>query len=677
MSGKKITWRLLGYHWEIYLFIIPTLVLIGLFQYYPAANGIFHSFHRWNGADISEYVGFRNYINLLQNYDFWRSFELAFTLGVWNIIKMMPALLVAICIHRCKSDKIQLFYRILFVIPMVIPGLVIVLIWRAFFFEATSGYLNKFLFSTGFFDVLVWLDTHCFHWGVFVAGNCPAWLGDPKLIIAACIMWGFPWVGSFAVLMYLAKLQSIPQEIYEAADVDGVNWLSKFTKIELPLITSSIKILLVFVIIDSIKDAGMILALAGIEGGPGGNATVPALFMLRKAFIDQDMGFACAVGIVLTIVVMSLQKMSNIITNWAEMKTWHKKTIQFSMLAAAIGILFTGRFIAVGIALLAVSFPYHELFVSCKTAISHLAGGFSLNGNMEKGENLKKMKASTPGKSEIYFGWLCNVFLKCMKHLTILSVLAMAMLPLYLMLIVSLKNNDQFYSAPAKITEPLIWDNWSTSYGLITPCLANSLLISSVTAIFSIFIALCGAYFFARYKMPLSTFLWNAILLLMMMPPIANMIPLFRLLGDLHLLNTLQALIIVGTSAGQIFAIFVLRTFVEDIPMDLFEAAEIDGANHFQQMRVIVLPLAGPVLGTVGVMNFISQWNDFVLPLVIIRDHARLPVMVQLLRMSGEYIKLWGPLMAGYALASIPVIILFIFTMKLFTRGMMEGSIKG
>ena len=121
----------------------------------------------------------------------------------------------------------------------------------------------------------------------------------------------------------------------------------------------------------------------------------------------------------------------------------------------------------------------------------------------------------------------------------------------------------------------------------------------------------------------------------------------------------------------------MLRSFVEDIPHDLFEAADIDGANHFQQMRVVVVPLAGPILGTVGVMNFISQWNDFVLPLIVIRDHARLPVMVQLLRMAGEYIKLWGPLMAGYALASIPIVILFVFTMKLFTKGLAEGAIKG
>jgi multiple sugar transport system permease protein len=94
-------------------------------------------------------------------------------------------------------------------------------------------------------------------------------------------------------------------------------------------------------------------------------------------------------------------------------------------------------------------------------------------------------------------------------------------------------------------------------------------------------------------------------------------------------------------------------------------------------MWVVVRPLSGPILGTVGVMHFLSAWNEFVLPLIIMRDQERLPVMVQLLRLAGEYIKLWGPLMAGYALASLPIIVLFIFAMKLFIRGMTEGAVKG
>src|ERR1039458_10379874 len=118
---------------------------------------------------------------------------------------MIPALAVAVCIHRTRSDKMQFIYRLLFVIPMVIPGLVIALIWRSFFFESTNGLLNRLLYSTGAFNLLCHLDTW-FHWGgIFTPTHAPAWLGDPNLILIACIVWGFPWVASFAVLTHLAK----------------------------------------------------------------------------------------------------------------------------------------------------------------------------------------------------------------------------------------------------------------------------------------------------------------------------------------------------------------------------------------------------------------------------------------------------------------------------------------
>ena len=161
----------------------------------------------------------------------------------------------------------------------------------------------------------------------------------------------------------------------------------------------------------------------------------------------------------------------------------------------------------------------------------------------------------------------------------------------------------------------------------------------------------------------------------MAFPEMVIGIPQFLLIKELGLLNTFWALVLPTVASG--YSIFLLKGFFDTLPKELFEAAEIDGASHFQQMMIIVVPLAGPILGTVGVMNFISQWNDFVMPLIVIRDHARLPVMVQLLRMAGEYIKLWGPLMAGYAMASIPVIVLFVLTMKLFTKGLTEGGVKG
>ncbi len=666
MNAKKIRWKQVKHHWEIYLFIVPALVLIVLFQYYPAASGIFHSFYRWNGADISEFVGLKNYMELLKSPDFWQSFRVALLLGLWNVVKMIPAIAVAVWIHRCSSERMQYVYRLLFVVPMVIPALVVALIWRSFFFEATQGYLNQFLEASGLFALLCKLDAF-FGWGgIFLEGTRPAWLGDPRLILVSCVIWGFPWVGSFAVLTHLAKLQNIPKEIYEAASIDGATWWTKFTRIEIPLIMSSIYLMLVFVIIGTIKDAGMIIALTGgMDGGPGGRATVPALFMLRKAFINQEMGAACAVGIILTLVIMALQKLSSLVLEENQSAMRIRKMLPPAVIAASVFLLFQPGWRAIGVFLFLAAFPYGAVR-------DVLRKRFSRAGQQEirpvfRSRSRHSAPVNKAGE------W----FLRGFKHAAIWAVLGFALLPVYLMLIVSLKTNQQFYEAPGRLTEPLHWHNWVDAWNLISSSVANSIYISTLGTALTLFFALCGAYFFARLRMPLSSFFWNALLVLLMMPSVANLVPLFRLLADLNLLNTLSALILVGTSAGQIFAIFVLRNFVAEIPQDLFEAAEIDGANHFQQMRTVVLPLCGPILGTVGVMHFISEWNEFVLPLIVIRDSAALPVMVQLQRLAGEYIKFFGPLMAGYAIASIPVIVLFIFSMRLFVKGMTEGSIKG
>lgn len=672
MSPKEIRLSGARHHLEIYFLVIPSLLLILAFQYYPAASGIWHSFYRWNGNDIADWIAWSNYLDILFQPDFWASFRVALIIGLWNVVKMVPPLLVAVCIHRCRSLRSQFVYRSLFVIPMVLPGLIVAFIWRQFFFEATTGYLNQFLQVTGMMNCLQWLDAALEWGGIFAPGKQPAWLGDPRLILTAVVIWGFPWVGSFAVLTHLAKLQSIPKEIYEAAEVDGIGWFSRFLHIELPMIAGSIYLLLVFLIIDTLKDAGMIIALAGIEGGPGGTVTVPALFMLRKAFIDQELGYACAVGIVLTLIVLSLQKLSAIFLHWSELRAWQRFSFKVTLLGVSSVMYWLDFFRPLLLLVVALILPWPWLAETCRRIALKVTSVLGAGRQKAQTQWQYTSRASSPSLWRTAGGSI----LRASKHLTICVVLAFSMVPLYLMLIVSGKTNEQFYDNPAGVTLPFHWENWSSAWKIIVPTLANSMFVATTATVLTLFFALGAAYFFARLRMPGSTLLWNAVLILMMLPSIANLVPLFTLLANLNLLNALSALVIVGTSSGLVFAIFVLRNFIQDLPHDLFEAAEIDGAGHFRQMLTVVVPLSGPILGTVGVMRFLAEWNDFVLPLIVISDPEKLPVMVALHRLSGEYVKFWGPLMAGYALASIPIILLFIFSMKLFIRGLTDGAVK-
>lgn len=265
------------------------------------------------------------------------------------------------------------------------------------------------------------------------------------------------------------------------------------------------------------------------------------------------------------------------------------------------------------------------------------------------------------------------------KHLLIWGILSIELLPFYMMMQISFKDNASFLANPWLPAPPSEWhwENWAFAFNLIMPYVANTVFVAVTGTVVGLIFSILGAYFFARYKMPFSGFLWSAFLLLMLMPSVANIVPLFALLQSLNLLNTLWALVILGITGVQVFNIYVLRNFIEDIPKDLFEAAEMDGASHLQQLVNIVIPMSGPIIGTLAILSFLGKWNDFLMPLIILRDQELFTLGVGLIYLDGEYVKQWGKIMAAFFISSIPLIIIFLLTMKLFVRGLSSGAVKG
>jgi ABC-type glycerol-3-phosphate transport system permease component len=265
------------------------------------------------------------------------------------------------------------------------------------------------------------------------------------------------------------------------------------------------------------------------------------------------------------------------------------------------------------------------------------------------------------------------------KHFWIWIILGVELLPFYMMLQISLKDNAIFLENTWLPSSPVtwLWENYVFAVKLILPYVANTVVVAVTATAGTLILALFGAYFFARYKMPFSNFLWSAFLLLMLLPGVANIVPLFALLKQLNLLNTLYALIILGIAGGQVFCIYVLRNFIEDIPKDLFEAAEMDGASHVHQLRNVVIPMSGSILGTLAILMFLGHWNDFLMPLIVLRDPELFTIGVGLIYLDGEYVKQWGKIMAAFFVASLPLILIFLFTMKLFVRGLGSGALKG
>lgn len=295
--------------WKLYLFLIPSLLMVGVFSYFPTVSAVYHSFFRWSGGDAKEFVGFDNFRDVLGDQVFWSSFVVIAILVVANLFKMIPSILIAVLIHRLKSDRWQYWYRVLLVVPMIVPGLVTLFIWK-FFFDPNFGLLNAALDTLGIKTLLVHLDQLC-GWNVFQAGMPISWLGEPSLIVPALILWGFPWIGAVGVLIFLAGLQSIGSEIYEAAELDGVTAFQKFLHIEFPLLMTQIRLNLVLMVIGTLQGFGLMLLLLGDNGGPGGRGMVPGLWMFNRAFTAGEFGYACALGLVLFVFILALTLINN------------------------------------------------------------------------------------------------------------------------------------------------------------------------------------------------------------------------------------------------------------------------------------------------------------------------------------------------------------------------------
>ncbi len=270
-----------------------------------------------------------------------------------------------------------------------------------------------------------------------------------------------------------------------------------------------------------------------------------------------------------------------------------------------------------------------------------------------------------------------NKFAEMCKHLFLWCIYACTFLPLYLMLTISLKDNQQFARNPWFPAPPFHWGNFAVGWAHIGDKIFNTTFVAFTTTFLVIAVAVPGAFFFARYRMPGSKILFFIFMLLMMYPGVANMVPSFKLMCSLGLYNSHWALIVGGLAGAQAFTIYVLKNFIEDIPQDLFDAVEIDGGTILDQIRHIVVPMSMPIIGTLAILRIIEVWNSFVGPLLYLRDSNLQVIAVALLRLEGEYTKNWGELMAGYTIASIPLIIMFLFCMRLFVRGLSAGAIKG
>jgi len=204
----------------------------------------------------------------------------------------------------------------------------------------------------------------------------------------------------------------------------------------------------------------------------------------------------------------------------------------------------------------------------------------------------------------------------------------------------------------------------------------NSIFVSTVTTILAIAVAVPAAYAFSRFRFPGRTFLFFAVLLRNMFPAVIFLVPLFILMRWLGLVNTHGSLILTYLTFGLPLAIWLLKGFYDNIPIQLDQAARIDGATRFQAFLLIVMPLSTPGIIATAIYSFILAWNEYIYAYTFLNRNDQLTLPVGIQRFFAENTTDWPGLMAASFMMSVPVVVLFLILQRYFVRALTEGAVK-
>ena len=259
----------------------------------------------------------------------------------------------------------------------------------------------------------------------------------------------------------------------------------------------------------------------------------------------------------------------------------------------------------------------------------------------------------------------------------LVAMAAFTFFPFVFMLYTSFKDIHQFYHNFWLPTLPFHFSNYAIAFKVIAVYIFNTTYYSIISVTAIALLASLAAYAFARFKFPGSRALFSLIISLLMIPAVLQIVPLFMEVKSLGLLNTPWAVILPWIARSQPFSILVFRTFFADMPTEIFESAHMDGANKLKCYYLLAVPLSTPVITTIVIVHLLATWNDYIWPLVVLSKDSVRVISIGIRYFQGTYGTQYGPLMAGYVLASVPLLIVFAFGLRQFVQGLTSGAIKG
>ncbi|MER7233620.1 carbohydrate ABC transporter permease [Streptomyces olivaceus] len=277
------------------------------------------------------------------------------------------------------------------------------------------------------------------------------------------------------------------------------------------------------------------------------------------------------------------------------------------------------------------------------------------------------------GKKE---GTALNVF----SHGVLVIWAIMVGLPLVWAVMTSFKDDASIFGSPWSLPDGLNFDNWSRAWSQahMSDYFLNTVLVVGFSLVGTLVLGSMAAYVLARFEFPGNRFIYYLFIAGMSFPIMLALVPLFYVVDNMGLLNTLPGLVLVYIAYSLPFTVFFLTGFFRSLPSSVAEAAFVDGASHTRTFFQVMLPMAKPGLISVGIFNFLGQWNQYMLPTVLNTDpdkHVLTQGLVQL-AVSQGYKGDWSGLFAGLVMAMLPVLAAYIVFQRQVVQGLTAGALK-
>lgn len=631
-------WRgILGRDWKVALpFVLPmVLIMVGLIMW-PFIKAIMLSTTSLNfltGQTVN--VGLRNFERLLSNSDFLLSMENTISFTLWSLtVKFVTGMTIALILHSRVPCRALLTSIML--LPWIVPEIVTALAWKSIY-DPIFGGLNPILLGAGIID------------------EPQGWLSDPQLampsVIAVNVWKGIP----FYTLLLLAGLKAIDSEQLEAAEIDGANVVQRFRHVTLPGLRYVIVVVLLLSFISTFNQFGLIFLMTG--GGPGGATRLYSILAYEKAIGSLQYGPGAAIALsvapLMAVLIWLLAKfMRHDDRRVARDRGLGIGNRILKLAGAALGRVLDLIFLPFELASRALD--------KAGRALRPLAGRSADRPLLEPAERRR-------------LGTLLRLLL-------LAPIMIFVIFPFYWVIVTSFKSTPQISERRSIFwPEPATTEQF-TSLIEATPFLtwfANSIIVAAASTAIAVACAALAAYALSRLRFLGAGLLTSALLITYLLPSTLLFIPLYQTLTNLGIINTYGAMIVTYPTFLLPFSTWVLMGYFRSIPVELEEAAMIDGASRLYAFWRITLPLAAPAVLSVTLLAFTNAWNEFLFAFVFITSESLRTLPIGLQSMVVGDILPWGQLMAASLLTAIPVAVLYTFAQRFLVDGLTIGSVKG